>query len=359
MSWQAQTAVRKYGQIRDVNLLYFALYLAEHANEAGHIDPAPNQETMATEFRVSARTVRSWLAKLVSLEVVEQTRIGSGPGRSSAYTFLLPMPEKVEVKAEEMEAPQLPPLGEKMEAKPASISTFTPSESAKVEALQADNFRLRQQMAEMSQKLEALSQKVEAFNGLLSTFLTQKAEAKAEKGGSPTGENEPSINLKDLKDLKELGDPLPPTSSPKPSTTSSRKRGKTQTPKKFRLEQLGDGSKDQTEARLVQELCDFWCDISGAKDVILYEPLTEALTAQNERTCDDYYRPATKLLKRLNYDLDQAKKLLQQARELLVSAGMTPSKISGVLTQAFGLLDKATAGHEWYDPRVPVQGGVY
>jgi hypothetical protein len=259
------------------------------------------------------------------------------------------MPEKVEVKAEEAEAPQLPPLGEKMEAKPASISTFHPSESAKVEALQADNFRLRQQMAEMSQKLEALSQKVEAFNGLLSTFLTQKAEAKAEKGGSPTGENEPSINLKDLKDLKELGAPLPPTSLPSLAKVEG------QEPKKQtgRLDEFYDDPKEKNRARLIQELCDFWCHHTGRA-----KPRLNGSPAKNQTLRDDFYTPAGLLLERLEYDLTRAQDLLIAKRQEMLTDNKTPYRISAVVPSIVGDLDKPEPDG-WYDPRVPVQGGVY
>lgn len=344
MSWQAQTAVRKYGQIRDINLLRFAFYLAEHADPQGCIDPAPNQETIAAEFHVSTRTVRSWLAKLVSLEVVEQTRVGSGPGRSSAYAFLLPMPEMVEAKAEKAEAKvekvetsQLPPFPTKVETKPAFTSTFTPSEPAKVEALQAYAFRLEQQMAEMTQALKALNQKVEALEGIVSTFVAQKVEGKAEKGGSPTRENEPSNHLKDLKDLKE-GDPLPPL----PPSPLAKVEGPE--PKRTgRLEELYDDPQEKTRARLIQELCDVWCNCVGEA-----RPRLNGTEKNNTLRFEGYFTPAKLLLDEL-FKLDPAPpSILAYAQDLLltkrlemITAGFTPTKLSAVVPQVLADLERA------------------
>lgn len=114
MSDTAQV-INQHSKITDIKLFRFMLRLADGADSQGVIDPAPTYEAMAEQEGVSTRTIQAWLNKLADYGELEQTRIGSGPGRPSAYRILLPFPVKVE-------------------ANPAIPSTFTQKVEAKVEA---------------------------------------------------------------------------------------------------------------------------------------------------------------------------------------------------------------------------------
>ncbi len=169
MAGIVQTAVNNHSKVSDIKLLRFLLYLADGANINGEIDPAPTYETMATWAGVSTRTIQTWLNKLTECRELEQTRVGSGPGRPSAYRILLPLDVKVE-KVEEKQA--------------------------KVEDIKGSDFYL---------EFLELKQKVEEIAVFLSTFANQKVEEKQAKveelpplGRSATRENEQLIHIDPL-----------------------------------------------------------------------------------------------------------------------------------------------------------------
>lgn len=96
MSWQAHQAVL-YNS-KQTKLFRLMSYLAEHSNENLIIDPAPNQETIALFFNTTTRTVRSWISKLISENELKQIRVGSGPGKPSAYQIILEIPQNLPPK---------------------------------------------------------------------------------------------------------------------------------------------------------------------------------------------------------------------------------------------------------------------
>ena len=94
MGARAQEAVTFYSQQTDVNLLRLLGILAAGANDdTGIIDPAPNRETLAEITNCTSRTITNRINKLIDSGELEQTRMGSGPGKPSAYRILLKIPE--------------------------------------------------------------------------------------------------------------------------------------------------------------------------------------------------------------------------------------------------------------------------
>lgn len=93
MSWQAQTAVSHTSKQTNLGLFRLLMYLAEGADDNGRVDPAPSQETLATFFNCTDRTIRNRINSLISSGELAQLRAGSGPGTSSAYCITLPMAE--------------------------------------------------------------------------------------------------------------------------------------------------------------------------------------------------------------------------------------------------------------------------
>ena len=168
MSDTAQV-INQHSKITDIKLFRFMLRLADGADSQGVIDPAPTYEAMAEQEGVSTRTIQAWLNKLADYGELEQTRIGSGPGRPSAYRILLPFPVKVEAN------PAIPStFTQKVEAKVEAKVEEIP---AKVEAMDMMDFYLL--LSDLKQELKGLAQKVEAIDWFASTF-TQKVEAKVE-----------------------------------------------------------------------------------------------------------------------------------------------------------------------------------
>lgn len=92
MSGRAQSAVNRCSQhTNDIRLFRLLLYLADVADKAGVVDPAPNQETLAGIFEVSDRTIRGWLSTLIDSGELIRTRRGRGEGNPSAYQINLPL----------------------------------------------------------------------------------------------------------------------------------------------------------------------------------------------------------------------------------------------------------------------------
>ncbi|MCA9935972.1 MAG: hypothetical protein H6662_15720 [Ardenticatenaceae bacterium] len=179
MSWQALTAVSRHSTQANLGQFRLLLYLAEYADDAGVIDPAPNQTTMAERFNCTGRTIRNRINNLCADGELVQTRIGSGPGNPSAYHILLPMPE---IKAENK--------GGKAEANPVNFSAFEGKgkndEPAKAEA----NPAFLSAFAEL--KAEIL--------GIKAEILELKAENKGGKGGKAESERRKAHSTKSADD---------------------------------------------------------------------------------------------------------------------------------------------------------------
>ena len=101
MSWQAQTAVNHHSKQTNLQLFRLLMYLAEHADNQGVIDPAPRREKIAEWCGITPRALRKRIKRLIESKELEQTRVGSGPGNPSAYKILLPFQAKGEPKGEQ------------------------------------------------------------------------------------------------------------------------------------------------------------------------------------------------------------------------------------------------------------------
>lgn len=389
MSWQVTQTVRQHRHLlKETKLYNLALYLAEKANERGEVDPAPNHQALAAEFGVSTRTIQNWLTSLVLRGMLEQTRVGSGPGRSSAYQFLLPLAkveEKVETKVEKVEI----------------FSTFHPTKDEKDEIfstfpmLKDENFStFQRQMVEifstllrpLEEKVEMLAQKVEKVErkgDIFSTFtadsfstfpapeggkveakdenfstfstfqnelmllinqathhlesqlnaLSQKVENLAAKGGKGRkGGNSPQVLERESKDLNNLNILNTSLSTPQAphSPPAGEKGGKARNGSNLRLQDVAD---DTPEARLIQELCDFWGNYLG-----IAKPRLGQNHEINQALYDDYYIPAKNLLERLKALDPQPQSLLAHAQDLLVNKRDELRKAKGFKVRRLSVL---------------------
>lgn len=356
MSWQVTHAVRQHRHLlKETKLFNLALVLAEKATETGAVDPAPHHHTLAAEFGVSTRTIQNWFTSLVLRGMLEQTRVGSGPGRSSAYQFLLPLP-KVEEKVEKVETKD-----ENFSTFPApKDEIFSTFQHQMVEIFSTLLRPLEEKVEMLAQKVEKVERKVEIFStlpdGYFSTFhpskdekgetkdenfstfssfqtelmgvitqathhlesqinaLTQKVENLAAKGGKGRkGGNSPQVlerESKDLNILNALNTSLSTPQAPQ-ATPAGEKGGKARSGSNLRLQ---DVAGDTPEFRLIQELCDFWGTHLG-----IAKPRLGQNDEVNQELYKDYFIPAKNLLERLKALDPQPQSLLAHAQDLLVN----------------------------------------
>lgn len=135
MSWQAQTAVTRHSQQTKLQPYKLLHLLAERADKLGVIDPAPSQPTLAIELDCSDRMIRNYLDTLIESGELEQSRVGSGPGRPSAYRILLEMPTEGQEQKPPAVAPPPDDRLSNLEAKVEELTTIISIFTAKVEAM--------------------------------------------------------------------------------------------------------------------------------------------------------------------------------------------------------------------------------
>jgi hypothetical protein len=233
MSWQAMSAVNEHSQQTHLGRFRLLLFLADHADGNGRVDPAPNQATQAEKFACSNRTIRTWIAGLVDSGELVQTRVGSGPGAPSAFQIALPMPTATEPKAEvvepkaevkggkaevaelkaEVKGGKAEDLSQKAEVKPVITSAFADLK-AEVEALKAEVTSLKGGKAEANPVITSAFADLKAE--VKAEVLSQKAEAKGGKGGSNTPSRRKCLSTETVYDpfdpslIHKEGDPPPP-----------------------------------------------------------------------------------------------------------------------------------------------------
>ncbi|MFZ1400604.1 MAG: hypothetical protein WAS33_27130, partial [Candidatus Promineifilaceae bacterium] len=192
MSWQAQTAVTLHSNQTSIKRLRLLLFLANGADAAGLIDPAPSQETLAEFLGCTTRTVRTYLAQIEADGELKQTRVGSGPGNASAYQITLPMPENGRSDPENNTG-KAENEGGKVEGNPGNISTI---DALKVE-IKVEIFELKAEINQL--KVEILRLK------------GGKVEGERWKGHSFKNADDPSLIHFDPSLIQEEGEaPLPP-----------------------------------------------------------------------------------------------------------------------------------------------------
>src|SRR5690606_25768163 len=199
MGARAQEAVSFRSQMKDVDLLRLLGVLAAGADDdTGLIDPALGRDTLAGILRCSERTITNRIGKLVESKELEIVRVGSGPGRPSAYRLLLSIPE-VTCFNDEREK-----KGEKsshLESRVTAIETT-----------------LEQLKGEIGAQFFSLLQAIEERKGEITSLKGEKGrkgEAEREKGGSLKGEGLPEVErgrsvFDPSFDPEETDTPLPP-----------------------------------------------------------------------------------------------------------------------------------------------------
>ena len=183
--WQASVTHHSKLPEQLKHLLYL---LADVANDAGMVDPAPSQETLASLTNCTSRTVRTRMAAILKSGELVQTRVGAGPGKPSAYEFKLPLPPNM-----------------KAEGKAENTGRLTQLENELAQqALR--QIRLEQQIARLEEQITGLSALVSDLTAplnaekggnnhvIFSAFSLsdeeenrKKAETKAENTGKETG----------------------------------------------------------------------------------------------------------------------------------------------------------------------------
>lgn len=175
MGARAQEAVSFRSQLKDVDLLRLLGVLAAGADDdTGLIDPAPGRETLAGIFGCTERTITNRMNRLLESGELEVVRVGSGPGRPSAYRLLLTIPEVTCFSEERVKK------GEKS----STLET-------RVTALEAGLVELK---GEIDAKFFTLLQAIEELKGEI-------AGLKGEKGGNEEPER--------VKRVKGKGESLP------------------------------------------------------------------------------------------------------------------------------------------------------
>jgi len=177
MGARAQEAVSFRSQLKDVDLLRLLGVLAAGADDdTGLIDPAPGRETLAGIFNCSERTITNRVARLVESGELEIVRIGSGPGRPSAYRLLLSIPDVTCFNDER---------GKKGEKSGTLEARVTALEGAVAEIkgeIEAKFFTLLQAIEELKEEIASLKGEKGG-----------KGESEREKGGSLKGESLPEV----------------------------------------------------------------------------------------------------------------------------------------------------------------------
>lgn len=288
MSWQAQTAVTYHSKQRKVEKLRLLMLLADGANAAGVIDPAPRQETLAEFLGVSPRTIRNYLDQIEADGELKQLRIGSGPGNASAYQIALPMPENGR-EGLEPEPEKGGNKGGKVETEPGFFATF-------------EAFKMETKAAISALKVEINQLKVANFES---------------KGGKVEGERWQGHSFKNADDpfdpyfdpiliQEEEGTPLPPY------------------PAELVDEVTGDEAEELAMWQTAVELASRWAKHRGTY---------RRLDPQKQDDANDYFRPILGLVVECEGDGEQAWQMMKSQCERMVADGLTVVRAGPVVSQ--------------------------
>lgn len=288
MSWQAQTAVTHHSKQRKVEKLRLLMFLADGANAAGVIDPAPRQETLAEFLGVSPRTIRNYLDQIEADGELKQLRIGSGPGNASAYQIALPMPENGR-EGLEPEPEKGGNKGGKVEIEPGFFATF-------------EAFKVETKAAISALKVEISQLKVASFES---------------KGGKVEGERWQAHSLKNADDpfdpyfdpiliQEEGGTPLPPC------------------PAELADEVIGDEAEELAMWQTAVTLVERWAKHRGTY---------RRLDPKKQDDANDYFRPILGLVVECGGDGEQAWSLMKSQCERMVADGLTVVRAGPVVSQ--------------------------
>ncbi|MEI2773374.1 MAG: hypothetical protein V9G98_22475 [Candidatus Competibacter sp.] len=302
MGARAQEAVSFRSQLKDVDLLRLLGVLAAGADDdTGLIDPAPGRETLAGIFSCSERTITNRVGKLVESGELETVRVGSGPGRPSAYRILLPIPEVTCFNDER---------GKKGEKSSILEARVTALEIAVVEI-----------KGEIEAKFFTLLQAIEELKGEIASLKGEKGgkgEAEREKGGSLKGESLPEV---------ERGRSFTILTSPNgevdPHTDSARAGEPDTDPNVDREQDFWDKA-----LRLVTD----WQGLTGS-----YRSLD--VTKSTDKA--EFYAPALGLITEFDGDYAAAWTAVKAEYERMVGDGLNVRRLSAISSGVMAELTRA------------------
>lgn len=318
MGARAQEAVSFRSQLKDVDLLRLLGVLAAGADDdTGLIDPAPGRETLAGIFNCSERTITNRISRLVESGELEMVRIGSGPGRPSAYRLLLPIPETTCFNDER---------GKKGE----KSSTL----EARVTALELAVTEIK---GEIEAKFFTLLQAIEELKGEITELKGEKGgkgESEREKRGKGKGESLPEVERR-----RSFFDPSYDPGDTPPTPPSG-----------------GDGASDSPEARAlwgdVLSICEGNQRQAGAvfvlaselQDLLLWvkpKPTTSRRARDQAKT--EWWHPLVQVLKSCEWHRDMARQRFVVATQAMRGRDMSPARPSAVIGE-IGRLTAVTNG---------------
>ncbi len=304
MGARAQEAVSFRSQLKDVDLLRLLGVLAAGADDdTGLIDPAPGRETLAGIFGCTERTITNRISKLVESGELEMVRIGSGPGRPSAYRLLLPIPD-------------VTCFNDEREKKGEKSSTL----EARVTALEGA-------VAEIKGEIEAqfitLLRAIEELKGEIAGLKGEKGgkgEAEREKREKGKGESLPEV---------ERGRSFTILTSPNgevdPHTDSARAGEPTPV---LNVETNREQDFWDKALKLVRD----WQGLTGA-----YRSL-EASKSQDKA---DFYAPALRLITEFDGDYAAAWTAVKAEYERMVGDGLNVRRLSAISSGVMAELTRA------------------
>ncbi len=351
MSWRIQAAVgRKSNHVADGvgKLLY---RLAEYANEDGAIDPAPNQDTMASWYGVSTRTIRNWTNTLITSGELIQTRTGKGPGQTSAYQITLtlgdselsPFPKQDTRKA----------IEERFCSIEETIAAFASSINERLSAIEDTLNEYRKEEETKAAFVSSITDRLDA----LEKRIPEKAERNT---GNATRSNGHSIYT----DLSNTEDTHPQTPS---QNGNGRQNGNGVSEsdlgvKLFWGDVLGLCQSDSEQARSIFYLAD---DL--ARELVWVKPSPGPSPSARDRTeaINGWWRPLVTVLRQCEGDIVMTKEILKNAVTAMRGRDMSPSRPQGVMGEVSKMLSadvsSANGNGAFHDPSWPEpnQGGTW
>jgi hypothetical protein len=304
MGARAQEAVSFRSQLKDVDLLRLLGILAAGADDdTGVIDPAPGRDTLAAILKCSERTVTNRISKLVGSGELEILRIGSGPGRPSAYRLLLSIPE-VTCFNDEREK-----KGEKFDTLEGRVTALEGAVSELKGEIEARFFTLLQAIEELKGEIASLKGE-----------KGRKGESEREKGGSLKGESLPEVER-----IRSFTILTSPYGEVDPHTDSAR---------------AGEPAPDLTVETDRER--DYWDKI--LRLVAAWQELTgdhRPLDVNRSVDKTDFHAPATRLITEFDGDYAAAWTAVKAEYERMVGDGLNVRRLSAVSSGVMAELTRA------------------
>lgn len=313
MGARAQEAVSFHSQLKDVGLLRLLGVLAAGADDdTGIVDPAPGRETLAGIMGCSERTITNRISKLVEAKELEVLRVGSGPGRPSAFRILLPIPDVTCFNDERGKKGEREKKGEKFDTL-----------EARVTALEGAVAGIK---GEIEAKFFPLLQAIEALKGEIAGLKGEIIELKGEKGGKGEAEREKGGNGK--------GESLPEVERRRSSTILTSPIGE--------VDPHTDSACAREPADPIAREQEFWD--KALTLVKAWQGLTvdyRLLDVTRSTDKADFFAPALKLITEFDGDYAAAWTAVNTEYERMVGAGLNVRRLSAVSLGVMAELTRA------------------